>query len=85
MSILKNMLIKVKVKPHSNEQSVEKIPNELFSEAGYEGFYFVKLKSAPIGGEANLEMLKLLRRYFGKEVRIKSGFISKNKIVEVKN
>ena len=79
------MLIKVKVKPHANEQSVEKIPNELFLEGGYEGLYFVKLKSAPVGGEANIELLKLLRKHFGKEVRIKSGFISKNKIVEVKN
>ena len=79
------MLIKVKVKPHSNEQSVEKIPNELFSEGGYEGLYFVKLKSAPVGGEANIEMLKLLKKHFGKEVRIKSGYASKLKVIEVRD
>ena len=77
------MLIKVKVKTNSNKESVEKISPELFSEEGYEGLYFVKLKSSPEGGKANLELLKVLTRYFKKEVKIKSGFTSREKVVEV--
>jgi len=77
------MIIKVKVKANANEQSVEKISPELFSEEGYEGFYFVKLKSHPEKGEANLELLKLLKKHFGKDVKIKSGFTSRMKVVEI--
>ena len=77
------MLIRVKVKSHSGEQSVERIPDELFSEEGYEGLYFVKLKDAPEGGAANMELLKVLSKHFGKEVKIKSGYISRKKVVEV--
>jgi uncharacterized protein (TIGR00251 family) len=77
------MIIKVKVKTNSDVQSVEKISPELFSEEGYEGFYFVKLKSFPEKGEANLELLKLLKKHFGREVKIKSGFTSRMKVIEV--
>jgi len=94
------MKIKVKVKPNAGEQSVEKISPELYSENGFEGLYFVKLKSFAREGEANLELIKLLTKYFNtqgctpkdfqgksllraREVRIKSGFTSRNKIVEI--
>ena len=77
------MRIKIKVRPNSNEQGVEKIPDEIFSEEGFEGFYFAKLKSSSEGGKANLELVKLLSKYFGKEVKIKSGFTSRMKIIEV--
>jgi len=79
------MLIKTKVKPHSGEQSVEKISPELFSEEGYEGLYHVKLKAAPESGEANLELLKVLKKHFGKEVKIKSGYTSRLKVIEVED
>ena len=72
------MIIHVKVKPNSSEQSVKKIGEE----------YVIKLKSIPskLGqGRANLELIKLLSKYFGFKVRIKSGFNSRRKIVEVKN
>ena len=77
------MKIKIKVKPNSGEQSVEKISPELFSEEGFEGLYFVKLKSSAEEGKANLELVKILTKYFKKEIKIKSGFTSRNKIVEV--
>ena len=77
------MLIKVKVKPNSSESRIEKIPSELFSKEGYEGLYYVKVKESPQGGKANLELLKLLKKHFNKEVKIKSGYISRDKIVEV--
>ena len=67
------MKIKVKVKPSSGRQEVIEKEGELF----------VYLKSIPEDGKANVELLKLLRKHFGKEVRIKSGFGSRNKIVEV--
>jgi uncharacterized protein (TIGR00251 family) len=77
------MKIKVKVKTNSGEQVVEKISKDLFFEEGFEALYFVKLKSSAEGGKANLELVKLLSKYFGKEVKIKSGFSSRMKIVEV--
>lgn len=67
------MIIKVKVRPNSGRQEI--IANE-------EG-YIVYLKSAPEDNKANMELVKLLKKHFGKAVRTKSGFISKNKIVEV--
>jgi len=67
------MKIKIKVKPSSGEQNVEE----------KDGFYLVKLKSAPENNKANLELLKLLKKYFKKDVEIKSGFSSRNKIIEI--
>jgi uncharacterized protein (TIGR00251 family) len=70
------MIIRVKVKPNSPEQSIEKTGET----------YMVKLKSTPskLGrGKANLELIKLLTKYFGYEVRIKSGFNSRHKIIEL--
>ncbi|MCK4553021.1 DUF167 domain-containing protein [Candidatus Pacearchaeota archaeon] len=67
------MKIKIKVKPNSGKQEIIKKDN----------FYLIKLKSPPENNKANIELLKLLKKYFGKEVRIKRGFTSKNKIVEI--
>jgi len=67
------MKIKVKVKPNSKEQSIEKKEN----------CYLVKLKSPPKDNKANLELIKLLKKHFKKEVKITSGFTSRNKIVEL--
>ncbi len=79
------MIIRVKVKTNSREQGIEKISPELFSEEGCEGLYFVKLKSPPNEGKANLELIKLLTKYFGKRVKIKSGFTSRMKVIEVED
>ena len=46
-------------------------------------FYLVHLKSPAENNKANIELLKMLKKYFGKDVKIKSGFASRNKIVEV--
>ncbi|MCK5150054.1 DUF167 domain-containing protein [Candidatus Pacearchaeota archaeon] len=66
------MKINVKIKPNSGEQNIER----------KDDFYLIKLKSVPEDGKANLELLKLLKKYFGKEVKIKSGFNSRKKVVE---
>ena len=68
------MLIKVKVKTHSGEQAVENLSENMFS---------VKLKESPENGKANLELIKILSKYFKKKVKIKSGFTSRNKVVEI--
>ena len=68
------MIINIKVRPNSDEQSVEKLN---------EANYIVKLKSKPEKGKANKELINLLRKHFKKQVRIVKGLTSKNKIVEI--
>ena len=68
------MIIKVKVKTHSREQDIIKVKNNE---------YLVHLKSFPENNKANTELIKLLKRYFNKDVKIKSGLKSKVKIIQV--
>jgi uncharacterized protein len=68
------MKIRIKVKPNSKEQVIEKIS---------ENFYKINLKSAPTENKANIELIKLLKNYFKKSIKIKSGFNSRNKIIEI--
>ena len=67
--------MKVRVKPNSKKQDIKKENNILT----------VYLKSQPEKGKANQELLKLLKKHFKRDVRIKSGFTSKNKIIEFIN
>ena len=60
-------MIKVKVKPSSGKQSIEKKG----------GFYLINVKSKPENNKANIEVIKLLERYFKKPVKIKSGLTSR--------
>lgn len=69
------MIIKIRAKPNSNKQEVIK----------EEDIYHVHLKSRPENNKANLELIKLLKKYFGKTVKIKSGLTSRNKTVEVED
>jgi len=68
--------MKIKIKVHANS-SQEKINK--FSEDNYE----VWLKEKTIDGKANIKLIKILSKYFGKEVKIKSGFTSRRKVVEI--
>jgi len=68
------MKLKIKVKPNPGKQEIIKVS---------EG-YKVSLKSSPQNNKANLELLKLLKKEFKKDVKIICGLTSKNKIVEVK-
>jgi uncharacterized protein (TIGR00251 family) len=70
------MILKVKVHPNSDFQKIEKISEENYS---------IWLKSAPKNNSANIELLKLLKKYFKKEVEIKFGLKGRKKIVEVKD
>lgn len=68
------MFIKAKVKPSSGKSEIEKISDEE---------YKIYLKSPAEDNKSNIELMKLLKRYFKKEIKIKSGFTSRNKIIEV--
>lgn len=67
-------MIKIKVKPNSSENSVE------------EGdVLVVRVKAKAENNKANVEVVKLLSKYFGKKVRIKRGKSSSNKVIEFEN
>lgn len=68
------MILKIKAKPNSKKQKIVQKEN----------YYEVHLKSAPENNKANMELTKLLQKYFKKEIRIKSGFTSKNKFIEIR-
>ncbi|AFY78576.1 hypothetical protein Ple7327_3360 [Pleurocapsa sp. PCC 7327] len=71
------MKIQVKVKPNSKQQRIEEADDESL---------FIYLKSPPIDGKANQELIELLAKKFKvtkSQVLIKSGLSSKNKLVEI--
>ena len=74
MLIFKIMIIKVKAKPNSKEQEIIKIS---------ENEYKIALREKAEDNKANIELLKLLKKYFGKEAKIVKGLKSRNKIVEI--
>ncbi len=67
------MKIKVKVHPNSSKEDIRET-NE---------FIEVWLREKPVDSRANFKLLELLKDYFKKPVRIKSGLTSRIKIVEV--
>lgn len=69
--------IQVKVKPNSKQQKIEKTED---------GSLVVCLKSPPVNGKANQELIKLLADEFKvskSKISIKSGLSSKNKLIEI--
>lgn len=71
------MKIKVKVKPNSRQQKIEQSDD---------GTWIVNLKSQPIDGKANQELIKLLAQYCQvtkKQITIKAGQATKNKLIEI--
>jgi len=70
------MIIKVKVKVNASVSQVSSNDDVLV----------VSLKSKPLQGRANLELVKVLSKYFGvpaKSIKIKSGKSSRIKLVEL--
>jgi hypothetical protein len=68
---------KVKVKPNSKIQKIEEQPD---------GSLSVRLKSPPVDGKANEELIKLLAEKFDvpkSHITIKSGLSSRQKLVEI--
>ncbi|MGA7932832.1 MAG: DUF167 domain-containing protein [Kovacikia sp.] len=70
-------VLSIKVKPNSKQQM-------LYQEA--DGSLIAHLKSPPVDGKANQELIQLLAKEFGVPkacIRIKAGAASKNKRVEI--
>ena len=68
---------KVKVKPNSKQQ---KIVEEL------DGSLIIYLKSPPVDGKANEELIKVLAKKFDvpkSYINIKSGAFSRQKLIEI--
>ena len=71
------MRINVKAKPNSKEDKVEKISDTEF---------IVSVKEIPVQGRANRAIIRVLAEYFDiplSRIRIISGHISRQKVVEV--
>jgi uncharacterized protein YggU (UPF0235/DUF167 family) len=69
--------IRVRVKPRSSVSALE--------EAG-DGTYVARLKSAPVEGEANKELVALVARHFGcskAAISIKSGATARMKLLKI--
>ncbi|MEQ9553635.1 MAG: DUF167 domain-containing protein [Coleofasciculus sp. G3-WIS-01] len=67
----------VKVKPNSKTQSIEEMAD---------GTLKVNLKSPPVDGKANKELIGLLAEKFNvtkSKVQIKSGLSAKTKLIEI--
>ncbi|MCU0544131.1 MAG: DUF167 domain-containing protein [Oscillatoriaceae cyanobacterium Prado104] len=72
-------ILSVKVKPNSKQQSIQEQPD---------GSLIVHLKSPPVDGKANQELILLLAKQFNlpkSSIAIKSGLSSRNKLVEIPN
>lgn len=70
-----SILIKLSVVPNSRSQCVE---------LGDEGIV-IRLKSPPVKGKANDELVKFLKKLLKKPVSIVSGFASREKVILVRN
>jgi uncharacterized protein (TIGR00251 family) len=71
------IIINVKVQPRSSKSEIMAIKD---------GVYKIKLKSAPVDGKANEELIELLAdKYKVKksDIEIKSGKNSQNKIIKI--
>ncbi|MBC7825917.1 MAG: DUF167 domain-containing protein [Candidatus Parcubacteria bacterium] len=70
-------IFKVKVKPNSKQQKIEQQDD---------GSFLIHLKSPPVDGKANQELIKLLSDRFNLpkcHITIKSGVSSKHKLIEL--
>lgn len=68
------MIINVKVKTNSGKQEIVN---------SNDNNYIVYLKSLPIENKANIELVKLLKKYFKKDIKILKGKSSRNKVIDV--
>ncbi len=71
------MKIAITVKPQSGKSEIDEAED---------GSLIVRLKSAPVDGKANEELVRLLAKYFHvtqKSIVIKQGSTGKKKLVEI--
>ena len=72
-----SVFLQIKVKPRSRISSLEETPD---------GTWIARLKSPPVDGKANAELIKLVAERFGcgkSAVTIKSGAGARMKLVKV--
>lgn len=74
-------IIEVIVRPGSKRSEVVGFDVGDSGEKGKNGALRVNLKAQPQDGKANLELLKLLSKHFGRQARIKAGHSGKRKLV----
>ena len=77
MNGLPPKVIQIKVKPNARTSLLE--PNE-------DGTWLAQLKSPPVDGKANEELIALVAKHFGcrkSEVSIKSGGSSRIKLIQI--
>jgi uncharacterized protein (TIGR00251 family) len=70
-------VIQVRVKPNARVSGLDEQPD---------GTWLAQIKSPPVDGKANAELLELVARKFGcskSEVSIKSGASSRTKLVRI--
>jgi uncharacterized protein (TIGR00251 family) len=68
------MKIKIKLHPNSSQEKIIKV-----SDIEYE----IWIREKPIEGRANKYVEKYLKKYFGKDIKIVSGFNSRIKFFEI--
>ncbi len=71
------MLVRVRVKPNARQARIEAAPD---------GSLIAWLKSPPVEGRANAELIELLAQRFGtprSRVRIRAGRTGRSKLVEI--
>jgi uncharacterized protein (TIGR00251 family) len=69
--------LQVKVKPNARVSTLEQLPD---------GSWLAQLKSPPVDGKANQELIALVARHFGRrksQVVIRSGASGRMKLVQV--
>ena len=69
------MKLSIKLHPNSSQEKIEEIEKDKS--------YEVWIKEKPIDGKANIQLIKILKKYFHKEVEIISGLSSRNKVIEL--
>lgn len=70
-------ILKVQVKPNTKQQKIQEQAD---------GSLTIYLKSPPVEGKANQELIKLLAKYYGipkSQIVIKSGISSRTKLIEL--
>ena len=67
-------IISVIVSPSKKKNSIQYLPEK--------DCFLIALKKRPVDGEANRELLKVLRKHFEMSPRIIKGISSKQKIIE---
>ena len=70
------MKITIEVKPNSKKEEIIK---------NNEGQLIVYVKENRIKGKANSAVLKLIKKHYGRPVKLVSGYKSKIKIIEIED